>query len=79
MTLRSRRSSPATAAPALVRCLTRARCVVFAAPSLPSQKRGGMAEEAYGGFLQRSIDATHPLGQVPPTTVEGDARTRTRT
>lgn len=28
----------------------------------PLQKRGGMTEEAYTGFLDRSINVTHPLG-----------------
>ena len=28
----------------------------------PLQRRGGMSDEAYGAFLQRSIEVTHPLG-----------------
>ena len=27
------------------------------------QKRGGLSDEAYAGFLQRSIEVTHPLGE----------------
>lgn len=29
----------------------------------PLQKRGGMSDEAYDGFIKRSIEVTHPLGQ----------------
>lgn len=29
----------------------------------PLQKRGGMSEEAYANFLERSITVTHPLGK----------------
>jgi hypothetical protein len=30
----------------------------------PLQKRGGMGDEAYDAFINRSVEVTHPIGKV---------------